>query len=66
MARFTARMLQFEACDKCDVKATAEDPILQISGGKGAEKFIVFVHERCLIKTIEKAKKDAAKESVAS
>lgn len=60
-----ASILQFEACDKCNVSATAEAPVLQLSGGKGHEKFMVFVHERCLLKLVDKAKKDAAKKELA-
>jgi hypothetical protein len=64
MAKLTVSLMAFESCDKCSVPASEVEPILNIQAGTRRDRNVIFVHERCLIKAIEKAKKDYAKEPV--
>lgn len=54
---FNVRLLEVETCDKCGVPASLEQPIIQIYQGNREDRNMIFVHERCLTKLIEKAKK---------
>lgn len=62
MAKLSVSLMVFEKCDKCDVAASEAEPILNIQAGNKRDRHVIFVHERCLIKAIEKAKKEFAKE----
>lgn len=64
MAKLTVSAMVYENCDKCGVAASEADPIFNIQAGTRRDRNVIFVHERCLIKAIDKAKKEYAKEAV--
>lgn len=57
---FSVSVIHGEYCDKCKSK---EGDLLEIrtNGRNYEDRNIIFVHERCLIKAVEAAKKRSAK-----
>lgn len=63
---FRVNVIDGETCDKCSKRGgTQDDPLLSISDKRRNEYNVIFVHERCLTRALDKAKQ-AAKRDVPS
>lgn len=60
---FRVTVIDGEACDKCNKRGgTTEDRLIAISDRRRNARNVIFVHERCLARALDKAKQAATRD----